>query len=29
VSEWLDKTAHAEVAELASEVKGILKEVRK
>ena len=29
VSEWLDKTAHAEVAELASEVKGILKEVGK
>ena len=29
VSEWLDKTAHAEVAELAAEVKGILKEVGK
>jgi chromosome partitioning protein len=29
VSEWLDKTAHAEVAALAAEVKGILKEVGK
>jgi chromosome partitioning protein len=29
VSEWLDKTAHAEVTALAAEVKGILKEVGK